>query len=106
VVTKTEDELAEMRAQIAAGELPPHAIKQYYEDEARNVYGHDAKRRRDGSYIEQGIGSPGNQNRNSIEAYRKYCSHEPDFEKNLARMEAELKAANDRRRAAQPPQEI
>jgi hypothetical protein len=99
MVTKTEQELDEMRELIAAGELPPDAIKRYYEDEARNVYGHDAVKTKNG-YIEQGYGSAKNQTRNSIEAYRKYGSHEPDFEKNISRMERELAESNARRRAA------
>jgi hypothetical protein len=100
VVNKTFEELDEMRAEIAAGTLPPDAIKQYYADERRNVFGFDHKVDRSGKPIEQGIGSPGNQSRNSIEAYRKYHSHEPDFEKTLARMMREL-AESDARRAAE-----
>jgi hypothetical protein len=52
----------------------------------KNVFGFDHKTDRQGKPIEQGVGSPGNQSRNSIEACKKYCSHEPDFERNLARM--------------------
>jgi hypothetical protein len=99
MVTKTQDELNEMRAEIAAGTLPPDAIKKYREEEDRNVFGHDAKKRRDGTYEEQGVGSAKNQSANSIAAYRKYCSHEPRFEENLARMERELAATNERRAA-------
>ena len=104
MVTKTAQEIDEMRAEIAAGTLPPDAIKRYREEEDRNVYGHDAKRRRDGSYIEQGVGSAGNQTRNSIEAYKKYHSNEPDFEKQVARMERELAATNERRAAERRPE--
>ena len=101
MVAKTQEEIAEMRTQIAEGKLPPDAIKQYYDAEALNVFGFDAKKRRDGKgYHEQGYGSPGNQTRNSIDAYKKYCSHEPDFEKNVAKMERELSESNERRRAA------
>jgi hypothetical protein len=78
VVTKTSEELDDMRAQIAAGYLPADAIERHFEAQARNVFGFDAKRRRDGSYIDQGLGSAINQTRNSLEAYKKYCSHEPD----------------------------
>jgi hypothetical protein len=53
LVRKTVDEINEMKAEIAAGTLPPDAIKRYREEEDRNVYGHDAEKRRDGSYIEQ-----------------------------------------------------
>lgn len=87
-----------MRAQIQSGELPPNAYQLYLEEEARTVFGHDAVKTRHG-YIEQGYGSAKNQTRNSIEAYKKYCSHEPDFEKQVARMECELAAADARRAA-------
>jgi hypothetical protein len=99
LVTKTQDELNEMREQIANGELPADAIKQYYLDERRNVFGFDHRLDRSGKPIEQGIGSAGNMTRNSIEAYRKYNSHEIRFEENLARMEKELAAADERRAA-------
>jgi hypothetical protein len=104
MVTKTAQEIDEMRAEIAAVTLPPDAIKRYREEEDRNVYGHDAKRRRDGSYIEQGVGSAGNQTRNSIEAYKKYHSNEPDFEKQVARMEKELVESDARRAAERRPE--
>jgi hypothetical protein len=101
MVAKTQEEIAEMRALIASGDLPADAIEQYYKAEALNVFGFDAKKRRDGKgYQEQGYGSAGNQTRNSIEAYKKYCSHEVDFERNLARMEKELAESDARRRAA------
>jgi hypothetical protein len=100
MVTLTSQELDEMKIKVAAGELPPDAVKQHFDAEARNVYGHNAVKIRNG-YIEQGYGSAKNQTRNSVEAYRKYCSHEPDFEKNLARMQRELDESNARRRAAQ-----
>ena len=101
MVTLTGQELDELKAKVAAGELPPDAVKQHFDAEARNTFGHDAKRRRDGSYIEQGVGSPGNQTRNSIEAYKKYCSHEARFEETVARMERELAESNERRRKEQ-----
>jgi hypothetical protein len=97
LVSKTADELDEMRAEIAAGTLPPDAIKQYYAEEARNVYGHDFKRDRSGKPIEQGVGSPSNMTRNSIESYKRFCSHEPEFEKHVSRMEKQLAEADARR---------
>jgi hypothetical protein len=97
MVTKTPMELAEMQDLIDKGELPKSAIKDHFEAEARNVFGADAKKKGK-MYIEQGIGSPGNQTRNSIEAYRKHGKGEADYEANLARMEQELKDSNDERR--------
>lgn len=96
MVTKTTEELAEMQALIDRGELPADAIKQHFDSEAKNVFGHDAKKVR-GRYIEQGLGSPQNQTRNSIESYRKYGKGEPDYEATLARMEKELAETNERR---------
>ena len=84
--------------EIASGKLPPDAIERHYEAEAKNVFGHDAKKVK-GQYVEQGFGSAINQTRNSIEAYRKYHSGDPDFAETLARMERELVETN-RRRAA------
>jgi hypothetical protein len=100
LVTKTAEEIAEMRAEIQAGTLPPDALKRYREEEDRNVYGYDAVKRRDGSYEEQGYGSAKNMTRNSIEAFRRYHSHSPTFERDLAIMEKQL-AECDARRAAE-----
>jgi hypothetical protein len=52
---------------------------------------------RSGKPIEQGVGSANNQSANSIAAFEKYCSHQPDFERELARMKKELAASNERR---------
>ena len=101
MVTKTQDELNEMRAEIAAGTLPPDAIKKYREEEDRNFYGHDAKKRRDGTYIKQGIGSAQNQTVQSVEAYRRYGKDEPDYKEHLARMEKELAETMERRRSGE-----
>ena len=64
VVTLTGEELAEMETLIAAGKLPPTAIKDYEEDVARKVFGHDAKKDAKGDYIEQGLGSKGHETAN------------------------------------------
>jgi hypothetical protein len=97
MVTKTEEEINEMRELIARGELPPDAIEKYYDAEARNVFGHDAKKVK-GEYIEQGIGAAGNQSRNSIESYKKYHKDEPGYTETLARMEKELAESNKKRK--------
>lgn len=99
MVTKTPMELAEMQELIDKGELPKTAIKDHFDAEAKNVFGHDAKKKGK-NFIEQGIGSADNQTRNSIEAYRKHGKGEPDYEANLKRMEEELKSSNERRRKA------
>jgi hypothetical protein len=89
---------------LPQGELDPGAIKQYYLEERKNVFGFDHKTDRSGKPIEQGIGSPGNQSANSVAAFEKYCSHQPDFERELARMKKELAASNERRAAERTSQ--
>lgn len=96
MVTKTPEELEEMKALIERGELPADAIEQYHEQEAKNVFGHDARKVK-GEYVEQGLGSPGNQTRNSIESYKKYHKDDADFKETLARMEEELAVSNKKR---------
>jgi hypothetical protein len=48
MVALRRDELAEMS---------PEERKYHFEQEAKNVFGHDAKKDRHGKYIEQGVGS-------------------------------------------------
>jgi len=99
MVAKTQQEMDEMRELIQNGELPPDAIKQYYADERRNVFGFDHKVDRNNKPIEQGIGSPGNQTENSIAAYKKYHANDVDYERTLARLQKELDESNARRAA-------
>ena len=96
MVTKTVEEIFEMRELIARGELPADAIEKYYEGEAKNVFGHDAKKIK-GEYVEQGVGSAGNQTRNSIESYKKYHKDDHDCAEHLARMEKELAESSKKR---------
>jgi hypothetical protein len=42
------------------------------EASARNVYGHDAKKDRNGEWIEQGVGSRGRESINHFNAIRRY----------------------------------
>lgn len=65
------EEIAEMRDDIAEGKLPPDAIDQHFEAEARNVFGHDAKKDARGNYIEQGIGSKGHETANHFASLKK-----------------------------------
>jgi hypothetical protein len=89
-INLSEGELADIEQLIESGALPKDFLDRHFEAVDKNVFGYDAKRRRDGSYIEQGIGSPGNMTRNCIEAYRKYGKGEPQYDETLARMEAEF----------------
>jgi hypothetical protein len=90
VVAMTQLETEEMLAKIKSGELPRDAYKQYLEAEARNVFGHDAKKDANGNWIEQGHGAPSHPTRNSLEAYKRWGKEEPHYHEHLARMEKEL----------------
>jgi hypothetical protein len=98
-ITLSEEELAEARANVEQGIFPEDWFLQYRESLAQAVYGADFQRDRNGNPIQQGIGAPLNQSANSIASYKKYCSHEPDFERHLARMEKELEETNKRKAA-------
>jgi hypothetical protein len=71
MVTKTPEELDEMRLMIQMGKLPPDAIKQHLEAEKVNVFG-AGFRTVNGVPQEQGIGSPAQPSLNSLVAIRKY----------------------------------
>lgn len=102
-ITLTATEREEILANIEAGNLPPDYLARCDEACSRNVFGEDAKKDRHGNYIEQGRGSPGNMTKQSVEAYRRWGKDEPDFERNLARMEKELAACDAQRKANPPP---
>jgi hypothetical protein len=99
-ITLSEEELDEIEAKMATGELPPDYLERHYQAVANNVFGVDHKRDRKGSPIEQGIGAPGNQTRNSINAYKKWCSADPDYAETLKKMEAQLVDSHQARNAA------
>ena len=67
----TEEERTEAQEMIRKGELPPDALERQAESEAKNVFGHDAKKDRNGKYIEQGIGSANNLSLNHFAALQK-----------------------------------
>lgn len=66
----TAEERAEAQALIARGELPADALERQAESEARNVFGHDARKDRNGRFQEQGIGAIGNESLNHFEALK------------------------------------
>lgn len=96
--------------------LLPKETRKQIRAEARkmaldDVFGFDHRTDKEGNPIEQGQGAPGNQTRQSIEAYKKYCDpgnpkattpevSKEAFDANLKRMEAELAKSDARRRAA------
>jgi hypothetical protein len=99
-INLTVSEIDEMYDLIDKGELPKDYVDRYFEAVNRNVFGEDAKKDRKGNFLEQGIGSPMNQSRNSIEAYRKYSNDDPEVKAaNIKRMESELVASDAKRRA-------
>jgi hypothetical protein len=99
MVSKTPAEIDTMKAEIAAGVLPPNAIERYLEEEAKAVFGHDYKRDSEGRPQEQGLGSPQQPTRNSLEAYKRWGREDPSYHENVARMEREL-AEYERKQAS------
>jgi len=106
-VTLSQKEMDDIEALMAQGQLPPDYLDRYHEAVAKNVFGFDHKVDADGNPIEQGRGSPGNQCQQSIDAYKKFGRPEKgsseaefkEFNDNLKRMEAELRACNAARKA-------
>jgi hypothetical protein len=99
VLNLTADEIADAEILIAEGKLPKNWFQLCKEAAARNTFGEGFRRDRQGNPIEMGIGSEFGMTRNSIEAYRRYNSNAPDFERQIAKMEKQLVVANERRRA-------
>jgi hypothetical protein len=71
VINLSGDELEQIRADIAAGALPPDYLERYREAVARNVFGQDAVKDRHGNYIEQGLGAKGRETANHFNALKK-----------------------------------
>jgi hypothetical protein len=104
-ITLSEEELDDIEARIAKGDLPPDFLDRHYDAVDKNVFGHDFKKDKKGNPIEQGIGSPGNMTQNSINAFKKF-NHPPagageaevkEFTDAVKRMEADLVACNEQR---------
>ena len=93
----SEEEKDEIERLIEAGELPTDWFARHYEAVEKNVFGVDHKKDRSGKPQEQGLGSEHNMTRQSIEAYKKWCKDEPDFERHLAKMEKQFPDSQARR---------
>lgn len=109
VVTLSQSEIEEFQEQIALGNLPPDFLERHFEAVRANVFGENYKVDAKGNALEAGRGSPGNQTRQSVDAYRKWGAGDVDYEKNLARLEKELAACESRRaadRAAAPRRRV
>jgi hypothetical protein len=87
VVTLTQSELTHLRE--TGGQA---AVDAHFENETRNVFGHDYKRDKNGRPIEVGIGSPAQPSKNSVDGYEKYHKNDPGYAANLAKMKADLAA--------------
>jgi hypothetical protein len=99
-ITYSQEELQEFADLIQAEQLPADFLDRYYDAVDAAVQGADAPiNPKTGKRIGIGIGSPLNQSQNSINAYKKFCSDEPDFQRHLARMEKELAETNARKAA-------
>ncbi len=101
VVSLTQEEVDEMNDLAAANKIPRDWYDRYLEACEKHVFGPDVKHDRKGDPIEQGIGSAAHPTRNSIEAYKAHqlgnkFGPEPAFQENLAKMEADLKAYEDK----------
>jgi hypothetical protein len=97
-VSLTNEELQQIAYQIEAGDLPPNYLDLHFDNVDASVFGVDAPRNRHGQRQEQGLGSENNMTRQSIDAYRRWCKDEPDFEKTVIKMEKQLVACNEKRK--------
>ena len=100
VIMLTEEEIAAARLLIDEGKLPRDYFEQYRRALAQNVFGHDHKTDRHGEPIEQGIGSPSQPSANSVNAFKRFCKDEPNYERDLARLEKDLAAHMARKKAS------
>jgi hypothetical protein len=105
MVTLTVQETDDIKLQIADGKLPATALQDHLKNEETRVFGVGAKRDRKGRPIENGIGSKAQPSRNSVEAYRRYCAHEPNYAGHLARMEKDLAEFEEAQRVKRGEQE-
>jgi hypothetical protein len=95
VVTLTSEELRELRAEHGDA-----AVREHFENETKNVFGANYQRDKNGKPIEQGVGSPEQPSKNSVDAYEKWHRDDVDFATRLAEMKAAL-AKYEARRAAE-----
>lgn len=103
-----ENQLATRK--VESLDMLPREVRKEIRREAKriateDVFGVGHRSAKDGTPIEQGIGSAGNMTQHNIDAYianqtqRSPSGVEPGFEENLARMRKELAECNARRAA-------
>lgn len=68
MVNLTPEEIQVMKDDERGGKLPPGTVAKHFKDEDERVFGAGFKRDSNGDPIEQGIGSPGNENVNHFRA--------------------------------------
>jgi hypothetical protein len=98
-----DTELNDISRLIDEGKLPADFIKRWQQNIKNAAFGVGYKTDRSGKPIEQGIGSPGNMTQSSIDAYKKFHKDDPDFERELALMERQLRECEERRRNEPKP---
>lgn len=67
-VSRTPEEIAELKAAEARGELPPGTVADLKRRLEQQVFGHDVQHDRAGHPIEQGVGTVGNPSINHYNA--------------------------------------
>jgi hypothetical protein len=101
VLNLTGEEIEWINGLIAEGKLPPDWFDRCADARDRFVFGHDFKIDGKGVPIEDGLGSEKNMTAQSVAAYEKWCTNEPDHERHLARMKkllAEQQVKRDTKR--------
>jgi hypothetical protein len=70
-INLTTEEVDAIKAEIAGGLLPPNYLELHKDAVAKNVFGHDAVKDRNGNYLEQGVGAKGHETANHFQALKK-----------------------------------
>jgi hypothetical protein len=98
----TDDELNEIAARIEAGELPADYLRRHKQAVRDNVFGVGHAVDKAGRPVEQGLGSAFQQTRQSIDAFKKYHANDVNFERDLAVLEKQLLATEQRKKSEAP----
>jgi hypothetical protein len=103
-ITLIPEEIEWIEGLIAQGQLPPDWFERCDDARDANVFGVDAPKDKRGYRMEQGLGSPRNMTQQSVDAYRKWGKDEPDYDRNLQKMQKlfdEQAPQREQRRASQ-----
>jgi hypothetical protein len=89
----SQQDLDHAKRQIELGLLPRDYIERHFEDERKAVFGENYQTDpKTGLPVEHGRGSKAQPTEQSVAAYKKYGTKEPNYEETLAEMEAALAA--------------